>query len=328
MATPDLRAQIVRGNMQDVSIKFSNDEYIGDRVALIKDGVSHKSKITKYSPGYWFRDEAKVRAPGTRAARGAFDIEYVDVTTKQYAFAKEVTREDIEAESDVNTPPLNMVQDAIEYAADKVDLKKEKRIASLIHTTAWAGDAAGGEDAGGLWAPGASNTFLADIRAGKGEVRDLTGKVPNTLILDWQTMEQLKEEATIADKIKYTMKDVLTPALLASLLGLQEIIVGSAIENTAKEATTDAFTGKNVWEVTAGKGAAFLFYRPARMGLKVAAALGQFRIRQTMGGGGGRLTRSWYEQAEDQWVYETREDTDIVALHTGLGKAWQNTHSA
>jgi len=325
MANPDVRASTVRGPMQDVSIQFKNRAYIADGVATIKDNVSHKSKIPKYSPGYWFRDEAKLRAPGTRAARGDFKLEYVNVTTEQYAFAKEVTYEDVQSESDSNTPTLNMQQDAIEYAADKIDLKKEIRTADLMKATTWADGNVGGEDAGGLWAPSGSNTFLADIRNGQETIRSNTGYKPNVLAMDFDTYNQLKEEDTILEKIKYTQRGVLTRELLASLLDLDEVLVAEAIKNTANEATTDALTAANVWETNAGKGFGFLFYRQARLGLKTAAAMGQFRMRQE--NGGGRLTRSWYEKAEDQWVYEVREDTDIVAIHANLGYHWIDTNA-
>jgi len=221
---------------------------------------------------------------------------------------------------------MNMVQDAIEYAADKVDLKKEKRVAQLIKDTTWADGNAGGEDAQGLWAPSGSNTFLADIRNGKSVIQSKTGMVPNKLWIDYETFELLKEESTVLDKIKYTQRGVLTADLMAALLQLDEVMVAQTIENTANaQLASDAFTAANVWETNAGKGAAFLFYAPPRMGLKVPTALGQFRVKQS--NGTGRLTRSWREEAEDQWVYEVREDTDIIAVHANLGYHWIDTNA-
>jgi len=59
------------------------------------------------------------------------------------------------------------------------------------------------------------------------------------------------------------------------------------------------------------------------MGLKIPTAGGQVRIKQE--GGGGRLTRVFREEAEDQWVYECREDTDIVQIASQLGYAFRDT---
>jgi len=324
MPAPAAQEKTVRGPLQDASVLFKNKLYIADDVTRMKDNVSKKAKITVYRPGDWFRDEAEVRAPGTRAKRGEYETDDVNIDPVQYAFAKEVTQEDMDAEGDFFTPPFNLQQEAIEFSVDKIDLKKEKRVAALIEDSTWADGNAAGEDAGGLWAPGGSNTFLADIRNGKATIQSKTGMIPNILVMDYGTFENLREEATIADKIKHTQTDILTEQLLANLLGLDAVLVGKAIENTAnKTPGSDAFTAANIWETNAGKGGAFLFYRPSAIALRTPLAIGQFRVKQK--NGAGRLTRSWREEAEDQWVYEVREDTDIVAVHLNLGYQWIDT---
>ena len=173
MTIPNLPSEVVRGPLSDCSAQFKNHDFIADQVFPIKDGVSSSAKYTKYSRGAWFRDEAKIRAAGTQAARGGFGIEYVNINPVQYAFGKEVTEEDVEAEGMQGAPPINMQQDAIEYAANKVDLKKEIRVANIVQTTNWNGLGAGGQDAGGLWSAdtaAASNTFFIDVRAGRKKI--------------------------------------------------------------------------------------------------------------------------------------------------------------
>ena len=326
MSAPAIQEQTVRGFVQNASIFFKNRNYIADQVALMKDNVCKVAKITKYRPGDWFRDEATVRAPGTRAARGSHELDSVNINPVQYAFAKEVTDEDIASEGDFNTPTINLQQDAVEFTADKIDLKKEKRVSQLIKDTTWADGNAAGEDAAGLWAPGGSNTMISDVRNAKAVIRNKTGMIANTLVIDYTTFESLIEEATINDKIKHTRLGVLTEDLLAQLLGLKKVLVGRSIENTANEVSgADAFTSSNIWETNAAKGGAFLFYNPPSMGLKVAAALGQFRVK--MPNGQGRQTTTWREHAEHLWVYESAEDTDIVALHANLGYQWIDTFS-
>jgi hypothetical protein len=325
MPTPDIRSEIIRGPLSDASTRFKNMSYIADQVFPIKDNVSHKALYYKYRRGDWFRDEAALRAPGTKAKRGEFELESLNITTKQYAFAKAVTREDIESEGMTGAPPTNMQQDAIEFAADKVDLKKESRVSNLVLTGTWADGNAGGEDAEGKWASSeaaATNTFFTDIRTGIIKIQSETGITPNKLVLDYRTMEDLKENPLIADKIKYTQRNIVTADLLGSLLGVQ-VLVGGAIKNTANEKqASDAVTMQYLWETNAGKGSAFLFYAPQSMGLKVPTAGGQFRVRQASGG--GRLSRVFREEAEDQWVYETREDTDIVQIAPQLGYLWKD----
>jgi len=178
---PNMHELQVRSFIQDASILMKNDEdsLIADRVAPIVDGVSKKAKIAKYRVGEWFRDGAEIRAPGAEAARSGYNIDSVDVSPKQFAHATEVHDEDVEAENHDAAPPLNNQQDAIQWNVNKIDLKKEIRVSQLIKDTTWADGNAAGEDAAGLWAPGGSNTFLADIRNGKATIQSKTGKIPN-----------------------------------------------------------------------------------------------------------------------------------------------------
>ncbi len=322
MAQPNTKELIVAGPLANVSIAYQNQSYIADRVFPIIDRISPKAKIARYLKGAWFRDEAGIRGPGARAARGGYPIDYLSIATKEYAFAKEVTDEDRRFASVQGAPPLKPDQDAIEFATDKIDLKKEKRVADLIIGGTWAGVA--GEDAAGLWAAGAGNTFLADVRARVETIRSNTGLKPNKLIIDFGTYNSLKEESTVLDKIKYTERGVLTKELLAAILELDEVLIGEAIYSTAKEtkAGTD-FTAANIWEKTATKGSAFLFYRPPAAGLKVPSAGYQARIAYE--DGSPRRSTTWREAAEHQDVYEVAEETDILITGADLGFLWYDT---
>jgi len=327
MPGPNIKEQIVAGPLQNVSIAFRNKDYIADKVFPILDGADPKAKITVYQKGDWFRDEAAIRAAGTEARRGGYKLDDVSVATKEYAFAKEVTDEDRRFAKLKNAPPVQPDQDAIEYAADKVDLKKEVRVGALITAGTWADGNSGGEDAEGLWAPaGATNTFLTDIVTGKKAIQLKTGMDPNCLLLDYATYLALKECAEITEKIKYTQRGVFGSALLAALLELDEVLVGKAIKSTAKETKAGTeFTGARIWEVNAGKGMGFLFYRAPRLGLKTATAGLQARIAYE--NGGQRRVSTWREAARHQDVYEVAEETDIVQVHADLGYLWKDTYA-
>lgn len=319
---PEMKELQISGPLQNVSIAYRNKSYIADRMFNILDNVAPKAKIARYLKGAWFRDEAGIRGPGSRANRGGYPVDYLDIATKEFAFAKEVTDEDRRNAKVQGAPPLKPEQDALEYCADKIDLKKERRVASLVLNGTWSGVA--GEDAGGLWAAGSGNTFLADVRARVETIRANTGLKPNVLEMDFGTYNSLKEESTVLDKIKYTERGVLTKELIAAILELEEVIIGEAIYSTAKEKKdgTD-FTAQNVWEKNAGKGSAFLFYRPPAPGLKVPAAGYQARIAYE--NGQPRRSQMWRESAEHQDVYEVAEETDILITGADLGFLWVDT---
>ena len=83
MAQPDVKSEIIAGPLQGVSVAYRNKEYIADRVFPILDGADPKAKITKYLKGAWFRDEAGIRAAGTRAKRGGYPLSKVSVSTDE-----------------------------------------------------------------------------------------------------------------------------------------------------------------------------------------------------------------------------------------------------
>ena len=324
MPQPNTKGLIVTGPLQNVSLAYRNKSYIGDRVFPMLENVSPKAKIAKYNKGAWFRDEAGIRGPGARAKRGGYPISFVSLSTKEYAFAKEVTDEDRRFTKVQGAPPLQPDQDAVEFCTDKIDLKKERLIATNILAQTWADGNPGGEDAAGLWAAGSSNTFLADIRNGAKTIQAASGVLPNVLVIDFGTYNSLKEEATVLDKIKYTERGVLTTSLLAALLDLDEVLIGSAIYSTAKELKTGLdFTSAAIWEKNAGKGMGFLFYRPQRPGLKIPSA--GYQARVAYDNGQPRRIMSWREEAEHQDVYEVAEETDIVVTGTDLGYLWIDT---
>lgn len=324
MPQPGSKDLIIAGPLANVSIAYRNQSYIADRVFPIIPNVSPKAKIARYLKGAWFRDEAGIRGPGSRANRGGYPIDYLSIATVEYAFAKEVTDEDrrFAGNPAQGEPPLKPDQDAIEFVSDKIDLKKERVVASKILTGTWSGVA--GEDAAGLWAAGSGNTFLADVRARVETIRSNTGFKPNVLMIDFGTYNSLKEEDTILQKIKYVERGVLTKELLAVLLELDEVIIGEAIYSTAKEKkdSTD-FTAQNIWEKNAGKGSSFLFYRPTSVGLKTPSAGYQARVNYE--NGMPRRTTTWREAAEHQDVYEVAEETDIVVTGADLGFLWVDT---
>lgn len=326
MSQPDVKSQIIAGPLAGVSVAYRNKDYVADRVFPILDGADPKVKITKYQKGAWFRDEAGIRAAGTRARRGGYPLTTVSVATNEYAFAKEVTEEDRRFAKSQGAPVLKPDQDAVEFATDKVDLKKEINVAGLITAGTWADGNSGGEDAEGLWSPaGDTNTFLADMTTGKKKIKE-SGIIANKLLIDYATYLALKECDAILQKIKYTQRGVLGMELLAALLELDEVLVGKAIKSTATEAAdgTD-FTAANIWEVNSGKGMGFLFYSPAKIGLKVPMAGLQVRIAYE--DGGPRRTTTWRENAEHQDVYEVAEETDIVQVAADCGYLWKDVYA-
>lgn len=92
---------------------------------------------------------------------------------------------------------------------------------------------------------GTSNPIAA-VETAKEAIRAATGKRPNTLVMGAAVMAKLRQHPVIVDRLKYTGRDIATTEILASLFGVDKVVVGDAIySNDAGTAFTDVW-GKDV----------------------------------------------------------------------------------
>ncbi len=82
---------------------------------------------------------------------------------------------------------------------------------------------------------------IADIETAKEAIRAKVGKRPNVVVMGAAVLAKLKMHPKIIDRIKYTGRDVATVELLASLFGVQRVLVGDAVQ------ANDAGTFSDVW---------------------------------------------------------------------------------
>jgi len=319
---------VVRGILQNVSQAYRNPEFVGDRLFPIISGLSRKTQVPKYHKGPWFTDEAEVRAPGTAARISEFSVDLQNLDPVNYATATKVTDEEREDAAQAGNLPVSPDSDAMEFMANKLDLKREVRIAALLHATNWSAVGAGGEDAEGHWgdATAANDTFLADIKKARDTIRKNTGMIANTLFMDYVCYSQLCVAPALISLLYPQSVSANAPLLneqsLATLAKVKEVIVGSAVKSTDEETVAGTeFTAVDLWDTT-GKGIAFLYYKPAKPGLKVPSPGYQYRLARD---GGFRLITTWYENDIHSTMYDAEESVDISAVGLDLGYMFKDT---
>jgi hypothetical protein len=87
----------------------------------------------------------------------------------------------------------------------------------------------------------------------------------------------------LLDRVKYSQRGVMTTDLLAGLFGIDNVLIGDAVNNTAQEGATDALG--YIW----GKNAILLHVAPAP-GIRAVSAGYHFTLA------GGRYIDRWTEQ--------------------------------
>jgi hypothetical protein len=114
---------------------------------------------------------------------------------------------------------------------------------------------------------------------------------PNTAIIPYQVMAELEDHPDFIERIKYSERAVLTPELIASVVGIPNVIVpGTGIAADAS-LVPGYLWGKDV----------ILAYVPQRAGMRVPA----FAYEFVWGYGGG------VNQVVDRWREERRK-SDLI----------------
>jgi hypothetical protein len=121
----------------------------------------------------------------------------------------------------------------------KILLSKESHVATALFTAANYTNTVNTVDF-------AATGLRATVLAAKETVRKSSGYEPNTLVLGVQSEIELLSNPDILDMIKYSAGGVTTRELFARFFGVDRVIVGSAVKQTAAAAGA-AGTGSYVW---------------------------------------------------------------------------------
>lgn len=186
------------------------------------------------------------RAPGENTRRVRFGYAGAPYALVDYSLEGLVPVE-VEQEA-MNGPGIDLGAGAIGEVSAIMSLRLEKQSADLARNAASYAAAnkvtLSGTD---QWSDfGAVSDPIDDVEAAKEAVRAATGKRPNTVVLGALVMAKLRQHPKVLERIKYTGRDVATAELLASLFGVERVVVGDAIySNDAGTAFTDVW-GKDV----------------------------------------------------------------------------------
>ncbi|OQA18888.1 MAG: hypothetical protein BWY64_01212 [bacterium ADurb.Bin363] len=79
------------------------------------------------------------------------------------------------------------------------------------------------------WSDQEHSDPVSDIETGKNAIRSAIGMKPNTLLLGYQSYLDLKEHPALLDKIKYSMKGIITEELMKEIFDIKDIYIGESV---------------------------------------------------------------------------------------------------
>jgi len=168
---------------------------------------------------------------GAQYARAGFGVSSTTYTTIQYALSKPIADEE-EANSQL---PMTLEQAAIRFLGLKALIKKEREWASdFMKTSVWDTD---DNNSTTDWDDYSGSDPVGDVRTAKRTISQSTGYTPNVMVMGEIVEDALVNHPDLIDRIKYTQMATSgsVRGAMAALFGLEEILVGMAIYNSANE---------------------------------------------------------------------------------------------
>lgn len=241
---PNMNNAHIDRALTNVSVAYLQDAsaFIADKVFPIVPVKRQSDVFYVYDKGDFMRDEAQVRGAATESAGGDYGVEAADpYYCRKHAFHKDVTPEE-RANYD---EPLDADQDATDFVSQKMLIRREMEWASKFFATGvWGTEISGVESGAGdgqaiQWDQPTS-TPIADVTNAAVAMAGATGFKPNTLVLSPYAFNALKNHEDILDRIKYTQKGIVTEDLLATLFGVDKVLVAWSVVNSAIKGAADA----------------------------------------------------------------------------------------
>jgi len=130
----------------------------------------------------------------------------------------------------------------------RILLAQEIRAATLLfNTSTWTGASLYTDTSSSAPWTTTTSAVKAAIDTAREKVRALTGMLPNAMLINHTNFIRLKSLDDVIDAVKYTAAatDAQIAGMLGAYFGLEGILVGKAVYNSAKEGK--AFASGNVW---------------------------------------------------------------------------------
>jgi hypothetical protein len=300
--------------LTNVAVKYLQEavDFVAGKVFPVIGVEQQAGLYPVYDRSFWYRNGMAKRAPGTRARSGGWEV---DNTNTYYCdeYAEKVPIADPDRANASSVYDLNA--DATEFLALQAKLNSEILWAAEFFTTGlWTTDATPGT----LWDASGGDP-ITDVDAAKDTVKALTGYDPNTLVLGRKTFHGIKNNALVRDRTKYTSPDSVTPAMLAALLGVDQVLVAASVYNTANEGQTASYS------FVAGSNDALLCYAAPSPSKKMPSAGYTFAWTGRPGAGPqGQRIKTYREEDVESDIIEIQQNFDQKLIAADLGYFFSN----
>lgn len=212
--------------LENVSVQYKNEEYIGEKVFPIIPVMKDVDLYRVYDRQ--FKIPETKRAPKGVAREMGFEF-----STASYALEQHALKDYVGVDEEENNDQGSLAVDTVENLTDAIQRRIELSVASLFTTTNWSLNVS-------LTAATAfsQNTITSDpvpvFDTAATTVINNSGKTPTFGILPRDGYIAIKNHVSVLDRVKYTSSEV-SKSMIQALLGLEDLLVPTAVQDTAAD---------------------------------------------------------------------------------------------
>lgn len=237
---------IVDKLLTDVSVGYFPTGYIADQVLPFKQVVQSSGLAGTYGKEHLRIERSYI------GGRGKYRrVEAVSRSSTSYLIEGHGL-EGLVTESDYRNVelPFDAEKDEVEGLTHKILLEKEKVLADTLTSASIITQNVTLAGASQYSQYGTSDP-IGDFKTARETIYGACGLPPNKAIMDWKTMNTLAYHPGILDALGFTQNRAgqLSPAELAKAMGVEQLLIGMVVYNSANEGQSDSLAavwGKNV----------------------------------------------------------------------------------
>jgi hypothetical protein len=299
--------------LTDVSVMYRNADFVAEE-------IFPPLPVEKQSNKYFVYGLDNLRADDDTRRPGALSNEITwNLSTNPYfadghglmSWVPDESRENADA-------ALNLDIDTTTQLTDKIFLAREVNLEAALEAAMSPTDLSASSYAN-AWDTTTVDPIAA-IDAAKETIMKAIGKKPNRMLLSRPVFRAIRNNPLVKARVSGALSGVdaslITPAQLATLLEVDKLVIGDAINVTSKEGQTT--TAGFVW-----KKDALLYYKPPSPGLRTVALGYQFTWQT--GRLGSLVFRGRHDRRHSDWIEVMRYyDERIVSATAGV--MWINAN--
>jgi len=239
-----------------VAYMQSIDTFIATKVFPTIPVTFLSNRYYTFARDTFFRNRARKWTPGTPMPQSMFDLDNTPTYSCQFRAFEHPLRWDIARNAD---SVINFERAVAEFVTHTLLLGREIEWSqTFFQPGVWGTDLTGvtsGPNSTQFikWDDYVNSNPIEDFTKAILTIKSKTGYTPNVCVMSEQVYQKLRIHPVIKEMYKYTQVPVVTPDMIANVLGIEKLYIGSAIVATSEEgAGDDNFTadwvfGKNAW---------------------------------------------------------------------------------